>query len=151
MGTRAHVLFSTVSAGNASYAQTSALEDSRRINAHLTTPCMYHIFLVYKPPGKGGENGEAVRLCCSPELPAGAAIPTLSKSHRSLVAGGAVLGARAAPAHRSRLPERAQGRGGWRAGLRPPAARVSLGSGPDWGKCPGGPGRLDPRRRCLTP
>lgn len=86
---------------------------------------MYHIFLVYKPPGKGGENGEAVSLCCSPELPAGAAIPTLSKSHRSLVAGGAVLGARAAPAAPEPAP--GEGTGAWGlAGWAAPSRRADL-------------------------
>lgn len=63
------------------------------------------------------------------------------------------------PQHASGLRDRAHGLGGRRARLRVPVVRmgagrpreVFLGSGPDWGKCPRGPGWLDPQLRCLTP
>lgn len=165
IGARAHVRSPAVPAGNPSYVQTSAREDSRRINAHATTPCIYPIYIyIYcfstnhleKVARTVKEVGlSAVRQSCqqgplSPPFP--------SKSHRSWVAGGAALGARAAPAARARAPGACTG--AWRAAGS--AARsggagggrlrdVFLGFRLDQGKCPRGPGRLDPQLRYLTP
>lgn len=162
IGVRAHVRFTAVPEGNPSYVQTSAREDSRRINAHATIPCIYPIYVflssnhLQKVARTVKEVGlSAVRQSCQQgPLPP----PFPSKSHRSSVAGGAALGARAAPAARARAPGACTGAWG-AAGSAPRSGGtgrgrlrdVFLGFVLDQCKCLRWPGRLDPLLRYLTP